>query len=61
MRGQYALRISSRFCGGAGGGHRHGDIFMGSVDPGAVGLKFAGLGGTFTDEAQDHLRNECES
>jgi tetratricopeptide (TPR) repeat protein len=25
--------------------------------PGAVGLKFAGLGGSFTDAAQDHLRN----
>ncbi|MGA9011807.1 MAG: winged helix-turn-helix domain-containing protein [Acetobacteraceae bacterium] len=26
--------------------------------PDAVGLKFAGLGGTFTDEAQDHLRDK---
>jgi TolB-like protein len=26
--------------------------------PGAVGLKFAGLGGTFADEAQDRLRNK---
>jgi len=26
--------------------------------PGAVGLKFAGLGGSFTDTAQDHLRNK---
>jgi TolB-like protein/DNA-binding winged helix-turn-helix (wHTH) protein len=26
--------------------------------PGAVGLKFAGLGGNFTDTAQDHLRSK---
>ena len=26
--------------------------------PGAVGLKFAGLGGSFTDAAQDHLRSK---
>ena len=26
--------------------------------PGSVGLAFSGLGGSFTDEAQDHLRNK---
>ena len=26
--------------------------------PGAVGLKFAGLGGSFTDESQDRLRSK---
>jgi len=26
--------------------------------PGSIGLAFSGLGGSFTDEAQDHLRNK---
>jgi adenylate cyclase len=29
--------------------------------PGAVGLKFAGLGGSFTDEAQDRLRSKIRT
>jgi adenylate cyclase len=29
--------------------------------PGAVGLKFAGLGGSFTDEAQDRLRSKVRN
>ena len=33
-------------------------ILWGLSIPGAVGLKFAGLGGSFTDEAQDHLRSK---
>ena len=28
--------------------------------PGAVGLRFAGLGGSFTDEAQDRLRSKIQ-
>jgi adenylate cyclase len=30
----------------------------GASIPGAVGLRFAGLGGSFTDAAQDHLRGK---
>ena len=29
--------------------------------PGAVGLQFAGLGGSFTDEAQDRLRRKMQT
>ena len=29
--------------------------------PGAVGLQFAGLGGSFTDEAQDRLRSKMQT
>jgi rhodanese-related sulfurtransferase len=29
--------------------------------PGAVGLEFAGLGGSFTDEAQERLRSKIET
>ena len=41
--------------GGPATGHRHSLKFLGRSIPGAIGLKFSGLGGSFADEAQDRL------